>query len=111
MSAMHLPSDPSLTPEPGPIRLGQAGLGFVGTIMAIDATALPPDIQGCNLSADELEQRLLEMGFVEGARVEIRHQGPIARDPIAVRVNHAMVALRRAEACAIFAQALPANPA
>jgi len=51
------------------------------------------------------EQRLLEMGFVEGARVEIRHQGPLGRDPIAVKVNNAMVAVRRAEACAIFASA------
>jgi len=87
-------------------RLGAAKLGFRGRIVAIDATgcsrALPPR---------ELERRLLEMGFVEGAEVEIRNQGLFGRDPIAVRVNNATVALRRAEANAITVEALvPSQP-
>ncbi len=64
-------------------------------IHSIDAAG----VQG-SLPAAELEQRLLEIGFVEGATVEVRHQG-LGRDPLAVRVNEATVALRRREAHAI----------
>ena len=54
------------------------------------------------LSAAELERRLLELGFVEGAKVEVLHEGPLGRDPIAVRVNDTTIALRRREAMAIL---------
>jgi ferrous iron transport protein A len=77
-------------------RLGTAPLGFRGRIRAVDATGC-----GRSLPAAELERRLLEMGFVEGAVVEIRNQGLFGRDPIAVRVDSATVAIRRAEAHAI----------
>ena len=50
----------------------------------------------------EIERRLLELGFLEGAEVSILHEGLIGRDPIAVRVNGSTVALRRSEAMAIF---------
>lgn len=53
------------------------------------------------MSALELESQLIEMGFVEGARVEILHEGAIRRDPIAVRVDNVTIALRRREAMAI----------
>jgi ferrous iron transport protein A len=56
------------------------------------------------LSAAELERRLIELGFVEGARVEILHQGLFGGDPIAVRVNEATVALRRREAASILVE-------
>jgi ferrous iron transport protein A len=56
------------------------------------------------LSAAELERRLIELGFVEGARVEILHQGLFGGDPIAVRINEATVALRRREAASIFVE-------
>jgi ferrous iron transport protein A len=52
----------------------------------------------------ELERRLLEMGFVEGAAVEILHEGLFGRDPIAVRVDDMRVALRRREAAAVIVQ-------
>ena len=32
-------------------------------------------------------QSLLELGFVEGAEIDVLHEGPIGRDPIAVRIN------------------------
>jgi ferrous iron transport protein A len=59
---------------------------------------------GVGLAADdgELERRLLEIGFVEGARVEILHEGAIGRDPIAVKLDDMRVALRRREAAAIL---------
>ena len=54
------------------------------------------------LSAAELERRLLEIGFVEGAEVEILHEGAFGRDPIVVRVDDTRVALRRREANAVL---------
>ena len=54
------------------------------------------------LSATELESRLIEMGFVEGAKVEVLHEGIIGRDPIAVRVENVTIAVRRREAMAII---------
>jgi ferrous iron transport protein A len=77
--------------------LGLARRGFSGTIARI---AVAGDHQG--LSAAEIERRLLELGFVEGAAVRILHEGPVGRDPIAVRVNDTTIALRRREAMAIF---------
>ena len=80
------------------VPLGQAAPGFHGVISAVDASA----VRG-SLPAEELERRLLELGLVEGAEVEIRHQGLIRHDPIAVRINgYATFALRRREAGAIF---------
>ena len=79
------------------LPLGEARRGFRGRIQAIAA-----DGGVSNLSATELESRLIEFGFVEGAKVEILHEGPFGRDPIAVRVNNTTVALRRREAMAIL---------
>jgi len=84
------------TMAPRVTALGTAALGFTGRIHAVDASAC----SGVPAPA-ELEHRLLELGFVEGATVEIRHQGLFRRDPIAIRVNGATIALRRREACAI----------
>jgi ferrous iron transport protein A len=41
------------------------------------------------------------MGFVEGAALEVLHEGPLGRDPIAVRVEQTTIALRRRDADAI----------
>lgn len=76
--------------------LGQAPRGFRGHIEAIVVTD-----NASGLTVDELERRLIELGFTEGAHIEILHEGAIGRDPIAVRVNNATVALRRREAMAI----------
>ncbi|WP_338693719.1 FeoA family protein [Bradyrhizobium sp. 26S5] len=81
------------------IRLGHADRGFVGKIIRLDAL-----VTGSSLSPQELEQRLVEMGFVEGARVEILHEGTIRRDPIAVRVDNITIALRRSEAMAVIVE-------
>lgn len=77
--------------------LGIARKGFSGRIDAVATTDV-----ACGMPEVEIERRLLELGFVEGARVEILHEGLIGRDPIAVRVNDATVALRRREAMAIL---------
>ncbi|MDB5656321.1 MAG: FeoA family [Tardiphaga sp.] len=79
-----------------PLVLGNAPRGFCGTIQCLDIRE-----DASSLTAFELESQLTEMGFVEGARVEILHEGAIRRDPIAVRVNNVTIALRRREAMAI----------
>ena len=77
--------------------LGRAPRGFRGRIHAIAVKDGASD-----LPVGELERRLIELGFTEGALVEILHEGIFGRDPIAVRVNDATVALRRREAMAIL---------
>ena len=86
------------------IALGQARVGFRGRICG-----LAPAVPGISLPGDELERRLIELGFVEGADVELLHQGLFGGDPIAVRVAHTTVALRRREAMAVLVD--PAEPA
>ena len=78
------------------LPLGRATRGFLGEIHAIAV-----EEGTSSLSAPEMERRLIELGFVEGARVSILHEGLFGRDPIAVRVGGATVALRRREAMAI----------
>ena len=79
------------------VALGLAQRGFRGRIAAIEVSP-----QSTDLCAAELERRLVELGFTEGAEVEIRHEGLFGRDPIAVRVDGATVAIRRREAMAIL---------
>jgi ferrous iron transport protein A len=82
-------------------RLSDALRGGVGRIVSIDPSG---DADKHGVGADELERRLLEIGFVEGARFEILHVGPINRDPIVVRVDDTRIALRRREAQAIIVE-------
>ena len=59
------------------------------------ATGLTASVSGIAPSAGPLAHRLIELGFDEGALVEVIHQAPLG-DPIAVRVDGSVVALRRA---------------
>jgi len=93
-----MPAAARLSAEDEP-ALGDAPVGFSGRIRAVRVRA---DDHG--LSAAELERRLIELGFVEGARVAVLHQGLFGGDPIAVRVNDATVALRRREAAWILVE-------
>jgi ferrous iron transport protein A len=88
-------TEPNDIREPQP--LGAAKRGYSGLIQRLDVRDA-----GSALAADELESRLIELGFVEGARVEILHEGIVGRDPIAVRVENVTIALRRREAMAII---------
>ncbi len=73
--------------------LGQMRRGSVGRILAVSGGASDRDV----------ERGLLEMGFVEGARVEVLHHGFLGQDPLAVRINQTMtIALRRCEANAVL---------
>lgn len=77
--------------------LSKAVPGDRGTILRVH----PHVNAGDSLTAEELERRLLELGFVEGAAIEVLHEGLFGGDPIAVRVDDLRVALRRHEAASI----------
>ncbi len=79
------------------LPLGLARRGYRGVIQHISAAGT-----GSALSVIELESRLIELGFVEGAEVEVLHEGIIGRDPIAVRVDNITIAVRRREAMAVI---------
>ena len=79
------------------IPLGHARRGFCGRVHTIHVS------EGAHgLPAVELEKRLLEFGFIEGAEIAVLHEGPFGRDPMAVRINNTTIALRRREAMAIL---------
>ncbi|MBY0378916.1 MAG: ferrous iron transport protein A [Burkholderiales bacterium] len=52
----------------------------------------------------DVEARLLEMGFIEGAKITVLHKGMWGGEPIAVRINNnnTMISLRKSEASAII---------
>lgn len=77
--------------------MGEARPGLRGHIIALDMNRA----RGAGLPPAELERRLIELGFVEGATVEIIHEGLFGRDPIAIRIADTTMALRRREAMAI----------
>ncbi|MBL8772522.1 MAG: ferrous iron transport protein A [Phenylobacterium sp.] len=78
----------------GSVSLSTVQPGDRGVIVEVRAD----QSGGHGVDESELERRLLEFGFVEGARVELLHQGLIKGDPIAVRVDDMRVALRRRDA-------------
>ena len=94
---LDCPTAPALSPSPMS-SLADGRRGFAGVIATVEARA--GAVGG--LESAELERRLLEMGFVEGARVEILHEGFIGRDPICVRLDDMRVALRRRDARGIL---------
>ena len=75
------------------MRLSGFGKGERGVVRGIDVAGHAGGVE-----AAELERRLLEMGFVEGAHVQVLHEGLIGRDPMAIRIDDMRVALRRREA-------------
>ena len=77
-------------------KLGRCARGWSGWVTGLAPTTT------LTIPWGEMERRLLEMGFVEGARVEILHEGPFGRDPLAVRVDDITVALRRRDADVIL---------
>ena len=74
------------------IKLSDARVGDRGVIVSVGAH--------CHHQVEEveLERRLLELGLVEGATVELLHEGLFGRDPMALKVDDMRVALRRKEA-------------
>jgi len=89
-----------LAPEGGS-PLSEGHVGFCGIIVEVRAGD-----QSGGLSGVEIERRLLEMGFIEGAPVRLVHEGLFGRDPIAVKLADRTVALRRREARAVMVRAV-----
>ncbi len=83
------------------VKLGSLGKKARAEIVGLDETGIATPLQ-----AGELERRLIEMGLVEGAVIEVLHEGFPRRDPMAVRVSDHTVALRRAEANAVIVQVI-----
>lgn len=72
----------------------------VGIIEKIDTTLLP----GLSKKIiEEIEARLLEMGFIEKAKVQVIFKGAFG-DPIAVRINNnnSIISLRKNESSIIL---------
>jgi ferrous iron transport protein A len=89
------PSLAAVSETTTPLSAGRKG--FCGIIAAVR----PGEAAG-GLGGVEIERRLLEMGLVEGAPIEIVHEGLFGRDPIAVKLADRTVALRRREARAVM---------
>lgn len=88
-------SDP---PDSGDCRrLGALRKGQRAVVTGLDETAVATP-----LPPGELERRMIEMGLIEGASVEILHEGFPGADPLAVRINDHTLAMRRAEAHAVL---------
>ena len=81
------------------MRLSDAAVGDKGVIVEVRAEGTAGEH---GVAAEELQRRLLEFGFVEGARLELIHEGAIRRDPIAVRLDDMRIALRRRDAAEVF---------
>jgi ferrous iron transport protein A len=77
------------------VRLSRTRPGDKGVIVDVRAETHPGDH---GVGVEELQRRLLEFGFVEGAELEVLHEGAIRRDPIAVRLDSMRIGLRRRDA-------------
>lgn len=77
------------------IKLSDARVGDRGVIVSVGTH--------CHHEAEEveLERRLLELGLVEGANIELIHEGLFGRDPMALKVDDMRIALRRKEAASL----------
>ncbi|MES1156778.1 MAG: FeoA family protein [Alphaproteobacteria bacterium] len=71
------------------MKLHQLAKGQRGRIVEVGA------------AGDDLADKLRELGLTEGDEVELVAHGPIGGQPIAVRLNRTLIALRRAEAEAV----------
>lgn len=83
------------------VRLRDARVGATGVIVDVQAQT---DGLDHGVDATELQRRLLEFGFVEGARIEVIHEGGVGHDPIAVKLDDMRIALRRRDAGDVMIQ-------
>ena len=82
----------------GCVRMSAVTPGDRGEIVEVRAEHSREGGGVHGVDVHELERRLLEFGFVEGARFEVLHEGAIWKDPIAIRLDDMRVALRRRDA-------------
>lgn len=74
------------------MRLNQLPLRQCARIDSIDWALL----------GEQEGRRLRELGFDEGVEVELLHQAPLGRDPIACRIGRMTIAMRRRQAEAVL---------
>jgi len=76
--------------------------------MALRLTDLSKDEPGIIIGFDDtdkaLSTRLREIGFAEGDNVTPLHFGLFGKNPISVRVNGALIALRKQDAKAVLVE-------
>jgi ferrous iron transport protein A len=82
-----------------PVQLSRLKVGDRGVIVDVRRESQHRDH---GVDDAELERRLLEFGFVEGAALEVLHAGLIGGDPIAVKLDDMRVALRRRDAADVW---------
>lgn len=90
---------PTVMLDRAPIPLTDLAANLAATITRVEGTE--PGIV----------ERLHELGFLPGERVRVIARGPVARDPLAVRVGDSTFALRRHEARCIEVEADPGTGA
>ena len=49
-------------------------------------------------SISDIESRLMHLGFIDGATIEIKRKAPLFKEPLLVEVRGRLVALSKAEA-------------
>lgn len=69
------------------MKLAELGCGEQGIIKGFGESADP-----------KLVRRFEELGFTRGAKIEVRHFGPIGKDPIAVEVAGVLFGIGREQA-------------
>ena len=80
--------------QPDQITLDRLARGTPARVVAI----------GWDELGETEANRLRHFGFDEGAKVELLHQGPFGRDPLAIRIGRMTVAIRRRHALAVQVQ-------
>jgi ferrous iron transport protein A len=85
---MILNKESSISAKNQPEFLGQLEPGDFAEIIGVNWAEAEPSYL----------QRLIEVGFVEGERLEVLNVAPWSRDPMSVRIKEATYGLRRAEA-------------
>lgn len=83
-------------------KLGELKKGESGWVIQVGSVGYADAAVGARSPINDVSQRLMEMGFLEGSEVELVHEAPFGGDPIAVRVRGSLIALRRAEANQIW---------
>lgn len=81
------------------MRLGELRPGEAAVVVGF--------VSGESTTEDQsYQQRLRELGLIQGAELQVVNEAPYFRDPIAVRVRGSLLALRRAEANQVLVKRL-----
>jgi ferrous iron transport protein A len=88
----------------GQTTLAEMRYGEKGRIASISSPAAESPENNESLAA-----RLLELGIMEGAEIEALHRSPFGGDPMSVKVERTIIALRRADASTIIIERLNGN--